>query len=77
MRKTKPSGALELRKLEERVAALEQQLGGVWPSDVCRACGKRGLRLHSANCFDAKGIVAEVWKCAVCSQEDVRTTLPR
>ncbi len=64
-----------ISELEVRVTALEQQLGGKTPPDLCRFCGERALRLHSAE-SDEKGNVEERWKCAACSQTDVRVFRP-
>jgi hypothetical protein len=63
--------------LEKRVARLEETLGGKMPPDVCRCCGERGLRLHSAYCLDEKGNVEEQWQCSACGKIDTRVSRPR
>ena len=35
----------EVDDLKERVASLEEKLGGKWPPDVCKRCGARTLRM--------------------------------
>ena len=55
-----------LDELEKRVAALEEKLGGEWPAEVCKACGKRALRLyHSSGGLD-RDPVREEWACREC-----------
>lgn len=52
--------------MERRVAELEAKLGDEWPADVCRACGKRALRLASSN----RNV--ERWHCQECGESDQR-----
>jgi hypothetical protein len=66
------------KSLEERLSALEDKLNGKWPADVCKFCGKRGMRLyHSYPSTDAKGNVREDWTCEICNRSENRFFRPR
>jgi hypothetical protein len=69
----------EVDALKEKLAALEEQLGGKSPADICRFCGERSARLyHVFPSTDLKGNVRETWKCAApgCGREDDRFYRP-
>lgn len=67
----------KIEALERRVAALEEKLGDVWPADVCRACGKRAMRLGGVRGPGASGTMTEHWDCAECGGHERRQVKPR
>jgi hypothetical protein len=58
--------------LEKRVTELEAMLGGTYPPDVCRHCGKRGLRLDGTIGPDRVGKMREQWNCRECNAQEDR-----
>lgn len=63
----------EVDDLKRRVAALEEQLGGKWPADVCKFCGDRATRLQASFGPDAKtGKLRQQWQCASCKKIEIR-----
>ena len=62
----------EMDDLNRRVADLEEKLGGTWPADVCRFCGKRAARLADSTLANDKGYAREEWFCAECNNTDTR-----
>ena len=68
----------ETDDLKQRVAALEEKLGGKWPADVCRFCGERAVRLDYTLVPNIKtGTVQEHWACSKCKKTEIRTTKAR
>ncbi len=64
-------------ELEKRAAALEEKLGDEWPPDVCRACGKRALRLYNSMPGLDGGPIKENWVCKECGMDEFRPAKPR
>jgi len=63
----------EVDDLKKRVAALEEMLGGTWPPDVCKFCGKRAVRLQASFGAEAKtGKARQQWQCGKCGQIEIR-----
>jgi hypothetical protein len=62
----------ETDDLKERIASLEQKLGGKWPPDVCQFCGERASRMTATVGPTAKGQIRQDWTCGACSRVDVR-----
>ena len=71
-----PGEVDELKKriavLEEKVADLEETLGGKWPADVCQFCGERAARLSFSQADHDKGHTREEWECEQCGQFETR-----
>jgi len=67
----------EVDELKGKVAALEEKLGGKWPSDVCRFCGERAVRLHATLGPDSRGCMQENWQCGKCNKTEVRLVKAR
>jgi hypothetical protein len=65
---------VEVDGLKARIAALEEQLGGKWPADVCKYCGERAVRMHSKHGPIIGGKMNESWKCEECGKFDKRLT---
>jgi hypothetical protein len=62
----------EMDELRQRVADLEEKLGGKWPPDVCKFCGERTLRLTKTLGPDVKGKLRQHWACGECKKVEVR-----
>ena len=65
----------EIDGLRGRVDALEEQLGGVWPGDICKYCGARAVRLHW-DAPDGKGNIQQDWHCSACNRTETRLIKP-
>jgi hypothetical protein len=63
----------EVDGLKKRVADLEEKIGGDWPPDICRYCGKRAARLWYPMKANQTGIATEDWKCSACNKIDKRS----
>lgn len=62
----------EVDELRDRVAELEEKLGGKWPPDICKFCGARAARLTGILGPDAKGKLYQQWGCEECNRVERR-----
>ncbi|MBR0990003.1 hypothetical protein JQ580_04645 [Bradyrhizobium japonicum] len=65
--------------LEKKVAALEEQLNGKYPADICLKCGSRSMRARSSFGPNAKGMMTQMWQCqdAACNFHEERLIKPK
>jgi len=63
----------EVDDLRNRVAELEEKLGGKWPPDICKFCGARAARLNSVLGPDTKGKFYQQWACGECNNIERRS----
>lgn len=64
----------EVDELNQRIAALEEKLGGKWPGDVCPFCGAQAFRMERCDMHGQR----EVWQCGECQKKkEVRHDLMR
>ncbi len=66
-----------LDDVEQRLADLEEKLGGKWPPDVCRFCGEREVRLNHVAGPGDHGTMREEWVCGACGEADKRLVKAR
>ena len=66
-----------IKELEQRVANLEEKLGGKWPADVCKSCGARAVRMVSVIGPDINGNMIESWHCSECNFTEERRIKPK
>jgi len=62
----------EVDDLKQRVAALEEKLGGKWPPDVCKHCGARAVRMSGSRADEASKKVRQEWACRECNHVETR-----
>ncbi len=47
--KTTRDNAAQIPDMEQRIADIEEKIGGKWPGDVCPKCGRQSLRVIKAH----------------------------
>lgn len=62
----------QIAALEARVTALEEQLAGPYPPDICKFCGERQVRLVRAININEKAILLQDWRCTACNKDERR-----